>query len=215
MKRGVLVAKGLLVAFAVVAMGALWYSDASAEARAGDVSARTMQDTSAVEMKIFTTAGFVAFTVGSGWSVLSMQSQLPIATAVLQLPNPADGGTPDSTNLVLMLYAPDSERGRATFEAPVKQYGETAPGVASLDEWTIYHQKAKQGGTVYSILDAKRGRVADVSVSVRLAWPHLLTNPATYDAEMESAFRAFLASVHGAIGPYMPAADEVIRRPEK
>ena len=85
----------------------------------------------------------------------------------------------------------------------------------SLPDWTIHRQKAKQGGTVYSILDAKRDRVADVSVSVRLAWPRLAANSASYDANMESTFRGFLTSIHGAIGPYTPAEGEVIRRPTK
>jgi hypothetical protein len=168
-----------------------------------------------VEMKIFTGKGFVGFSVDDNWPVLSMQTELPVAAALFQLPNSADEGTPHSTNLVLMLYDTKSERGRTAFEGTVKQYGKTAPQAESVEGWTIYRQKAKQGDTLYTILDATREDVADVSASVRLAWPHLVNNTATYEAEMESVFRAFLTSVHGSIGPYTPRPGEGIWRPTK
>lgn len=67
----------------------------------------------AVEMKIVTTAGFVAFTVEDNWSVLTVQSRMPIATAAYQIPNAADNGTKDSTNLAAMLFeAVPTERER-------------------------------------------------------------------------------------------------------
>jgi hypothetical protein len=169
----------------------------------------------AVEMKIVTTTGFVAFTVGDNWSVQSMQSRMPIAAGVFQIPNSADNGTKDSTNLIVMLFQADSDKAREKFESPIKQYGAVAPESVPFDEWIIYRQVAKQGDTIYSILDAKRKAVADVSVSVRLAWPHLGPNSDAYGVEMESLFRAFLKSVRGGVGTYVPRDGEVIRRPVK
>jgi hypothetical protein len=183
--------------------------------RAGDVTARTIERTSQMEMKILTGGGFVAFMVSQDWGVISMQSKLPVANAVFKLPNAAEEETPDSTNLALLLYD-SSERGRAAFDAPLKQLGDAAPEAESLGEWQIYRQKAKQGDTMYSILDAKRDHVADVSVKIRLAWPHLAANVADYDTLMESIFRAFLNSIHGQVGPYTPAAgEELYRHPTK
>jgi hypothetical protein len=169
----------------------------------------------AVEMKIVTTTGFVAFTVEDNWFVQSMQSRMPIAAGVFQIPNSAHNGTKDSTNLIVMLFEANSDRAREKFESPIKQYGVIAPESESFDEWTIYRQDAKQGDTIYSILDAKRKAVADVSVSVRLAWPHLGPNSKGYNVEMQSLFRAFLKSIRGGIGPYVPRDGEVIRRPVK
>jgi hypothetical protein len=154
----------------------------------------------AVDMKIVTPKGYVAFTVGDNWTTIAMQTKLPIATAAFQLPNPNDNGTSDSTNLAIMLYEPDSDKARDSFEAEVKQYGPKAPLVQSLKKWTIYRQEAKQGNTPYSIIDAKRKDVGDVWVSIRLAWPHLAGNPKSYDSEMESTFRAFMNSIYGRIG---------------
>ena len=167
----------------------------------------------AVEMKIVTTAGFVAFTVEDNWSVLTVQSRMPIATAAYQIPNAADNGTKDSTNLAAMLFEASSDRAREKFEAPVKQYGSSAPAREAFGEWTIYRQEGKQGDTLYSIFDAKRTGVADVSVVVRLAWPHLAGNPKGYNAEMEALFRAFLKSIRGGMGVPVPRDSEVIRRP--
>lgn len=163
-------------------------------------------------MKIFTTGGYVEFTVGGDWAVLSMQSTLPIATAMFQIPNPADAGTPDSTNLVLLLFDPRSEIARAKFDAIVLHQGST-PIEQTYGPWTTFRQEADQGATRYTILDAKRVDVGDVSASVRLAWPHLKENAAGYDESMEAMFREFLNSVEGKLGPNVPQPGEVIRRP--
>ena len=167
-----------------------------------------------VEMKIATAKGFVAFTAEESWRVLSMQTHMPIAAGAFQIPSSADAGTQDSTNLIVVFYELDSEMARAKFEAPVKQYGSAAPTSDFFEDWTIYRQEAKQGNTLYSIWDAKRKRgVADASVSVRLAWPHLDASSKTYAVEMDALLRAFLNSIHGGLGPYVPKDGEVIRRP--
>jgi hypothetical protein len=57
--------------------------------------------------------------------------------------------------------------------------------------------------------------VADVTVAVRLAWPHLADNPRDYAQRMEATFRGVLDSVHGGIGLPEPRIGETIRRPTK
>lgn len=170
--------------------------------------------TADTEQKILTPKGHVAFTTADDWTVLQMQSKLPVAVAVFQLPNAADEGTPDSTNLVLTLFEHGSEKEKTVFAAPVAQLGATPPAVESFGGWTIYRQDAKQGATPYSIWDAKKEGVADVSASVRFAWPHLANNPANYGERMETTFKAFLKSVRGGVGEYKPRDGEVVRRPE-
>jgi len=165
------------------------------------------------ELTILTPGGYVGFTVGDDWIVVSMQSKLPIATATFQIPNPSDDGTPESTNLVLVLYDATSWPGRVAFDAAVTTFGPKAPTRRTSGPWTTYRQKASQNDVPYTVLDAKRSAVGDVSVSARLAWPHLKQNPPDYDARMEATFRSFLNSIEGKPGPYVPRPGEVVRRP--
>ena len=167
-----------------------------------------------VEMKILTNEGYVGFTVEDNWTILSMQTKLPIATALFQIPNQADSGTPDSTNLIIKFYQNSSEKAQESFNAPIKKYGEDDIKLAEIEDWKIYSQKAKQEGVVYTIIDAKRDNFAEVSVFIRIAWPHLNGNAKDYNNEMEKRFYNFLKSVNGYIGKYTPKEGEVIRRLE-
>jgi len=166
-------------------------------------------------LKIITNKGYVSFTVGDDWPVISMQSKLPIAAAGFQIPNPADKGTPDSTNLALMLYDLSTDRGKAVFESPIKQYGANQPQMGKYGEWTLYRQQAQQGSTRYTIIDSKKMNVADVSVSTRISWPHLTSDSKQHNANMESLLYTFLDSIKGTLGTLTPNQNEVIRRPEK
>lgn len=166
----------------------------------------------ATQLKIVTARGVVSFVADDDWTVLSMQTKLPVAAVVFQLPNAADQGTPHSTNLILKLHD-NSTAAREGFEAPVQQRGGTPASVKAWEGWRVWRQTARQGDSVYTILDAKRDHVADVAASVRLAWPHLPANTKRYDADMEARFRAFLRSIDGQVGPHTPVSGEMIRRP--
>jgi hypothetical protein len=165
------------------------------------------------ELTIVTKKGYVAFVAADHWPVLQMETEMPVAVAVFQLPNAADEDTPDSTNLIVQLFERGSEQEKTIYEAPVRQHGADAPAVESFEAWQIYRQTAEQGSTTYSIWDARKGGVVDVSVSVRLAWPHLPKNAPGYAAEMERTFRTFLQSIRGGLGEYRPREGEVMRRP--
>ena len=156
-----------------------------------------------IELHMPTPKGFVAYAVEGDWPVLSMQMQLPVAAAAFRIPNAADAGTTDSTNLAIVLYDLQSAEGRTAFKTPVKQYAPQVPKAQVKGAWTVYRQEASQEGTFYTILDAKRKGVADVSVSVRMAWPHRASNPPDYDVEMEAQFWSFLQSIRGARGAYV------------
>ena len=167
-----------------------------------------------VEMKIFTNEGYVAFTVEDDWLVLSMQPKLPIAAAIFQIPNPADSGTPDSTSLSLILFQNNSEKGRTAFEAPIKRFGENEILTAIVEEWEVFRQTAKRENVVYTIIEARRKNVADVSVGVRISWPHLKGNSEDYNTKMENTFFNFLKLIRGHLGEYKPKEGEVIRVPK-
>ena len=159
-----------------------------------------------------TPKGFVAYAVEGDWPVLSMQMQLPVAAAAFRIPNAADAGTTDSTNLAIVLYDLQSAEGRTAFKTPVKQYSPQAPQAQVKGPWTVYRQEAIQEGTYYTILDAKRKGVADVSVSVRMAWPHRESNPSGYDADMEARFWSFLQSIRGARGAYVSTDSSAVTK---
>ena len=165
------------------------------------------------ELNIVTNTGYVALTAADDWTVLQMQTKMPVATAVFQLPNDADRGTSDSTNLIVVLFEHGSDTEKSMYEAPIQPYGAEAPIVESFAGWKIYRQQAPQGNTMYSIWDAKNSNVAVVSISVRLAWPHLASNSPAYAADMDRTFRAFLASIRGGIGEYKLREGEALHRP--
>lgn len=168
----------------------------------------------AEELSIVTTKGFVALTAADHWPVLEMQTQMPATLTAFKLPNPADEETPDSTNLIVQLFERGSEKERILFIAPVKQYGPVSPVVERFKEWTITRQEDPQGKIVYSLWDARKEGVADVSVRVRLVWPHLENNPANYEEQMEMTFKTFLNSIYGGLGQYQRREGEVIWRRE-
>jgi len=163
-------------------------------------------------MKIVTNKGYVGFVVADDWMVQAMDTKGAIARIAFQLPNPSDAGTPESTNLVLVLYDLATKQGREGYHQPIKQYGSKAPDSQVIDGWTVYRQQGLQGTVDYTILDAKRNDVADRAAYVRLAWPHLSGNAPGYDEYMERTFRQFLGSVQGRRGLYKPDKGEVLRR---
>lgn len=168
----------------------------------------------AVELKIMTANGYVGFAPEDHWTVLNMQSKLPVATAVFQIPNPADNNTPDSTNLIISLYDQNTEKGKNALAKVGKPYSLKLPTRSKHQDWELYTQNAVQGNTKYTIIDAVKP-VADVMVSVRIAWPNLPNNPNNYAKTTNQLYLSFLNSVSGAIGAYEPKEDEIIRRPNK
>jgi hypothetical protein len=167
----------------------------------------------AVELTILTGNGHVAFTAVDEWPVVAAQTHLPTAVMAFQIPNSADEGTSDSTNLSLSLYDLDTPQGRKAFAALHTPSGSTPCTASAIDAWDTSCAEARQGNTTYTIMDARRREVADVAANVRLAWPHLPSNPGDYDTKMKAAFRDFVLSVHGAKGPYVPREGEIGMRP--
>ena len=158
--------------------------------------------------------GSVGFTVPPNWAVVSMKSSPPVAVAVFQIPNPADKGAPDSTNVAVSIFHLEAETARSARAGVGKPFGREAPVTSQYAGWTVYAQEAPQGSTTYRLMDAVRDLpVINAAVAVRLAWPRLAGNGAGYDADMIATFHRLLDSVSSAPGPYSPRPGEIVRRP--
>ena len=141
-----------------------------------------------------------------------MEPKPPTTAAVFQIPNSADEGTPDSTNLVVMTFELDSPEAVAAATRVTNKMRTESKPAPSHGSWQTYTKQDRQDATEYRIRDARR-ELADVVVTIRLAWPHLKQNPADYDEQMEKLFLLLLDGVIGELGPKPPREGEVIRRP--
>jgi hypothetical protein len=123
-----------------------------------------------------------------------MQSKLPKAVAAFQIANPADEGTPDSTNLSISLYEATSPEAKASM---LSLLGSKAKGKIEkkrYGDWDVLSYSGQQGATTYYIRDAFKP-VADCVVMVRLAWPGLPLNPKDYDTRMEETFLSVIDTI--------------------
>jgi hypothetical protein len=174
--------------------------------------AHAQTGSSSTGFSIVTTKGYVTFYVPSHWRVISMQSKPPISVAAFQIPNPADDGTPHSSNVVMSLYHVDFEKGKKGVEIIGRQYGQQKPKVRTSDGWTIFEQQDENQGALYTILDAKKP-FADVIVGIRVAWPKLSTDFRGWDQNMRKVFDSLLRDVSGGFGKPPKHEGEVVRRP--
>lgn len=178
----------------------------------GDIAAWQQPDQTHVRFTIFTAHGFVGFTAEDHWPVIAMHSEMPVAVAAFQIPDEADNGTPDSTNLAITLAQADDERGKAALAHYDAEHQAAAASAHTFQGWTTYTYESSQGATMYTIIDARSVK-ADVTCEIRLAWPHLQGHTTDYNGHMEALLRAVLTSVDGGVGAYAPHEGEIVRRP--
>jgi hypothetical protein len=134
------------------------------------------------------------FTVPGEWKVISSKSSKDQMVFAFQIPNPADEGTPDSTNLaVISSYLKDAVS-RAAFEKKASDRDPRAREQHLVESWGCSTFTAKQGATNYSIWDCYR-IIAECGVHVRFAWPSLPKNPTNYDKQMEAVLVEVLKSI--------------------
>ena len=169
---------------------------------------------SGTAFRLITSKGSVSFTVPNDWAVISMQSRPPVSVAGFQAPNPADEGSPDSTNAAVTLFHLESAEALAARKNVGEAYGPATPITSQYNGWTVYTQEPTQGGTIYTLVDGVRDfSDANAAVAVRLAWPHLKGNRAEYDVDMIATYHRLLDSVSSTAGSYSPSPTEVVRRP--
>jgi hypothetical protein len=172
----------------------------------GEVGAYNL-DNNWVRLTIITNGGYAGFTVKSDWNLVAMHGNLPVVVVAFEIPDSVDAGTKDSTNLAVSMLDPDAPKAKVFLERVIG--GTTSPEPDG--KWTLYQRKAPQGPTLYTIIDAV-ARVADVTVVVRLAWPHLSGEPKGHDAQMRTLLEHVINSVQGGVGAYRIHSNEVFRR---
>jgi hypothetical protein len=209
----------LRIAAAFALAGLMFAGQASADpvprpaVQPGDLVAGPGAGGVGATLRFVTRNGSVGVNVPGDWPTPSMQPRPPVAMVVFQIPNPADDGTADSTNLAFAVLDLDGPSGQAARGKVGQAYGATPPTKETYGGWTIYRQVATQGSTSYTILDGVRDLPQmGAAAAMRLAWPHLAKNAAGYDANMERLYRALLDGVTAAPGPYSPGPREVVRR---
>jgi hypothetical protein len=161
----------------------------------------------------FTIVERIKFSVPSDWPVLANKSSAEKTIFAFQIPNPADTGTSDSSNLSIRSSYLKESQDRDAFN---KQPPSTEPGAEErtlAGGWRCANFSARQKSTStqYVIWDCSR-IFADCGVSVRIAWPHLPKNTPDYDKQMEAVLSDFLTSVTPS-GP--PPKSGILRRNEE
>jgi hypothetical protein len=136
----------------------------------------------------------VQFSVPSDWAVISSKRESVKSAFIFQIKNPADEGTPDSTNLaVISYYLREPTAKPENGKKPLGQE-QTAKKQDLLEGWDCSSFAKLQASTEYEIWDCHRW-VAQCGIHVRLAWPHLHKNPPDYDKNMILALSDVLKSV--------------------
>jgi len=152
----------------------------------------------ATDITDFTIVNRVQFSVPANWSVIADTSTSEKTVFAFQIPNVADEGTPDSSNLSIIVTDLKTDQDREVFQkqVPPNQSAQVKKLVEGWDcsTFSAFQHSSK---TQYVIWDCRR-IVADCGVSVRIAWPHLPKNTPDYDDQMEMVLSNFLTSV----GPF-------------
>ena len=201
----------LILAAALVAFPALAQTDdANAPPQPGEVAALLTPD-GHTQFTLITPNGHVGFTAGD-WGLMNAHGAMPAAGFAFQVPDAADNGTDDSTEINIAFYQPDTRADRdaqAGFGKSLEPAGR--PKKEVYNGWTIYTQSVVAKGTPYSLVDAE-SRQGDVDVIIKLNWPHLQGQPGTHNADMRAMLLKTLDSVTAGTGAYALHPGEVVRR---
>jgi hypothetical protein len=159
----------------------------------------------------FTIVNRVQFSVPANWPVIANKSTSEKTVFAFQIPNAADNGTSDSSNLSIIATDLKTALDRDVFQKQASTSDHNEQEKKLVQGWGCSTFSATQHSTQtqYVILDCRRV-ISDCGVSVRLAWPHLAKNPTDYDNQMETVLSTFLTSV----GPFKGVPKTgVMRRP--
>jgi hypothetical protein len=143
---------------------------------------------------VFSIYARIQFSVPSDWLVISSKSDTVNTVFAFQIPNPAEEGTPDSTNLVIVASDLKQPGAKTAFEKKASNPEQKAQKRKLADHWGCSSFSATQGSTEYEIWDCFRS-VTDCGVYVRAAWPHLPKNPPEFDKTMGTRLAELLNSV--------------------
>jgi hypothetical protein len=148
----------------------------------------------AADRVVFSIFARIQFSVPADWLVTASKSDGAKTVFAFQIPNPADEGTADSTNLVIVAYDLKDPAAAAEFKKKASKQDQRAKKKNLADNWVCWSFSEMQGSTVYDVWDCSR-TVAECGVYVRMAWPHLQKNPPDHDKRMKAVLADLLASV--------------------
>jgi hypothetical protein len=148
----------------------------------------------ASEQVTFTIVDRVQFSVPGDWPVIASKSTAEKTIFAFQIPNAADEGTSDSSNLSIVSSYLKDAKDRNAFEKKASSPASTAQEKKLVDGWRCSSFSAVQKSTQYVDWDCYRV-LADCGIFVRIAWPHLPKNPPDYDKQMETVLSDFLTSI--------------------
>lgn len=151
----------------------------------------------AAENEIFLQNGSIQLGVPSDWVVLAHSPTGNRTVVAFQIfGNPAEVGTPNSTNLAISTFALKDPESAQAFAAPLTKRTQDATSSREYESWSIREWQGDQNGTKYQIMDARStNKTLNVGIHVRLAWPLLANNPADYGDTMNSLFKTMLDSI--------------------
>lgn len=160
------------------------------------LSATTAAATDVVD---FTIVDRIQFSVPGDWPVIANKSTSEKTVFAFQIPNAADEGTSDSSNIVIVARDLKTAQDRDAFQRNASGTDHNAQEKDLVEGWECSTFSAVQHSTPtqYAIWDCRR-IIAECGVSVRIAWPHLPGNPPNYDKQMEMVLSNLLESV----GPF-------------
>lgn len=147
----------------------------------------------AADIVTFTIVGRVQFSVPGDWVVIASKSGGTRTTFAFQIKNPADEGTPDSTNLAVNSYYLKDHNAKDAFDKRRSSQDPKAHTKELTDNWECSTFSALQDTTSYEDWDCFR-TINECGVFVRMAWPHLPKNPPDYDDQMKTALVDVLRS---------------------
>jgi hypothetical protein len=144
----------------------------------------------------FTIIQRVTFSVPGHWPVIASKSTAEKTLFAFQIPNSADEGTSDSSNLSITSTYLKNAKDRDAFSRKPVSSEPNAKDLRVAEGWrcATFSANQKSTSTQYVIWDCSR-IVADCGVSVRMAWPHIPKNPPDYDEQMKAVLSDFLVSV--------------------
>lgn len=148
----------------------------------------------ATDQVVFNIIDRIQFSVPGHWPVIASKSSPEKTVFAFQIPNPADEGTSDSTNLVITSSSLKDAKDREAFDKRAATSEGAAVGKSLVDGWRCRSFTAIQDKTQYVVWDCYR-EMADCGIFVRLAWPHLPKNSTDHDKQMEDLLSDFLRGV--------------------
>lgn len=151
----------------------------------------------AADNEIFLDNGDLRISAPSDWVILAHSPTGNRTVIAFQLfTNPAEVGTPNSTNLAISTFAFKDPESTQAFSAPLTKRTQDTTTTREYAVWSIREWQGDQNGAKYQIQDARTtNKTLNIGIHVRLAWPILPDNPPGYEDSMNAVLKTVLDSI--------------------